>query len=169
MADDNSLSNIPKQQLLDLINNDNGVALTLDQVTLSDPVPFNYANRNTKVTLTAKPDTAFANSKDFYYNRLALTRLGYVGVVSTEPISSEQFLQIVSTEKKIQLIADEFEYFTMPVLETGEVGKITLIAKPNAIKWFGQIEADYIFGVPAGLGLLHTLIHVTLPSEDYLV
>lgn len=158
----------PKQQLIDLINTDNGTTLTLADVTLSDPSVVDYASRNTKVTVTSNPDSPYENTKDVYYNRLALTRLGYIGIITDIAISNDDFLNLISSNKQVQLLADEFQSFTIPVLEVGEIGKVTLIAKPTAIKWLGQVDAEYVFGVPAGFDALHTLIHVTLPADGYL-
>jgi len=167
MADYTVLTN-PQQQLIDLINQDNGSTLTLADVTLSDPSVVDYAGRNTKVTVTGNVDSPYENTKDVFYNRLALTRLGFIGIITDTPLTNEQFLDTISSNKQVKLLEGEFEPFTIPVLEVGAIGSVTLIAKPTAIKWLGQVDAEYVFGVPAGFDALHTLINVTLPADGYL-
>jgi hypothetical protein len=173
MDDEINVLRDPEEELIELINKDNitpkgSINLTLDDVELSDPVSVSYGGRNTRVTVKAKPSSKYTGTKDVFYNRLALSDLGYIGIISDEPISAQMILEMITSKKGISMLADDFEPIIIPYLEAGEALKINLIAKPTAIKWYGQTQADYAFGIPAGLGLLHELIHNTLPTQGYL-
>jgi hypothetical protein len=157
-----------KQELIDLINHDNHTTLTVDDVTFSAPTIVNYQGRNTQVTVSANPNSALSGSMNVFYNRLAVSGLGYIGVVSADAITPEEFLAMVSANKGIDLLAEEFEPFLVPVLEIGTVGQIALVAKTTAIKWYGQTTADYTFNLPPELALLSELVNITLPSQGYL-
>lgn len=157
-----------KQELIDLINHDNHTTLSADDVTFSAPSIVNYQGRNTQVTVTANPNTQFSGNMNVFYNRLAVSDLGYIGIVSADIISPDDFLAMISTNKGIDLLAEEFEPFIIPVLEVGGVAQIALVAKSTAIKWYGQTMADYAFNLPPELDLLHQLVNVTLPASGYL-
>jgi len=154
----------PNQQLVNLINRDNNKNFLLEEVLLSEPVPVVYNNRNTMITVTASPGSKYMGSKDFYYNRLSLNKFGYTGIMSEVPLTREDILGMVAIQKQVDLWPDEFETFIVPVLEEGEVGKIQLRAKSNAIKWLGETEIEYLFKLPDNLDLLHQLLHFTLPD-----
>jgi hypothetical protein len=159
----------PQQQLVDLINHDNKKNFALNDITLSVPIAVTYEGRNTKITVTANLGSKYFGSQDFYYNRLALNDLGYLGVLSETPLSMTDMLSMMSTQKRVDLWPDEFEPFTVPVLEEGEVGKIILRAKPAAIKWRGEVQVEYLFKLPDNVNALHQFLHYTLPSAGYLL
>lgn len=177
MADPISITTVPKQQLVELINQDNQMQLTLADVSLSDPVAGNFEFpqtdgsikiRNAKVTVTATDTSEYVGTKDVFYNRLALSDLGQVGIISSSPITSDQLLQIITSRKGIQMLADEFETILLPVLAVGATGRINLVAKATAVKWYGTLQVDYAFNLPPEMDILDHLINVILPSYNLL-
>lgn len=158
-----------KQQLLDLINASNASNVSLDDVDFSAPEFVFFSGRNSKIVVRAKASSPYAGEQDFYYNRLALSNLGYVGIVTDEPLSATKLLEIISQQKKVDLLADEFENLALPVLEQGDVLSITLKTKEQAVKWHGQVQVDIAFGLPSNLAAFHSFLHVTLPSAGYLL
>jgi hypothetical protein len=173
MADEINVLRDPEEELVELINKDNitpkgSINLTLTDVDLSDPVPVSYAGRNTRVMVRAKVGSNYIGSKDVFYNRLALSDLGYIGIMSDEPITAEKLLEMITSKKGISMLVDDFEPIVIPFLEAGEALKVNLIAKSTAIKWYGATQVEYAFAVPAGLGMLHELIHTLLPSQNFL-
>lgn len=172
MADTQSSITTPKQQLVDLINATNGSTLTIADVDFSDPVAGNYTLpeglRNARVTMTAAPGSEYTGSEELYYNRLALSDLGPIGIITPTPLTGEQFLQTLSSQIGVDLLAEEFESFAIPVLEIGIESIVTLVAKDTAIKWYGEVSVGYAFTLPVGLDVLDRLINVTLPAYHLL-
>lgn len=158
-----------QQELLDLINSSNSTDVKIDDVEITALEPANFADRNTKVVIRAKANTSFSGAQEFYYNRLALSQLGYLGIVTNEQLTVEKLLQIISSQKQIALLSEEFEDIVIPVLEAGGIGRAVLRSKAQAIKWHGEAEVDIAFGLPGNLDAFHTFLHVTLPSAGYLL
>ena len=157
-----------RQQLIDLINKDNGTNLRLQDVVLSPPTPVSQNGRNTKVVVSSVAGSGYAGSQDIYYNRISMSKLGYVGVLTDAPLTTSELLTMINAQKKIDLLAEDFQQILMPVLEVGDVGMITLRTKADAIKWWGETQVEIAFGIPDNIDLLHQFVNFTLPSPGYL-
>lgn len=167
----NAMEGLPRtpalQQLLDLINSDNSTSVTLDEVSVASPEAINFAGRNTRVMVTAKSDSPYAGDQEIYYNRLAVTKLGYIGILTETAISAQQLLAMISAQKGVELLAEEFEEIAIPVLEQYGSAPILLKSKAQAIKWHGQTEVEYVFGLPPNVELFRDFLHKTLPFDVF--
>jgi hypothetical protein len=159
----------PVQELINLINNDNQTTLNVTDVLVSPPIANDYGGRNTKVTLTASPSSQYSGVQDFYYNRISLSRLGVVELLLDSPLTAEEILPILSTQKGITILLPDFEPIALPHLDPFQTGTFTLVAKTSAIKWTGQVTVNVAMGLPNNLADLHHLVNVTLPSAGYLI
>ncbi len=157
-----------KQEVIDLINQVNTSNLTVNDVSFSLPAIVAYQSRNTKLTVSAVPGSAYAGSVDVYYNRLLLTDLGYIGIQTVAPLDFPGFLQAISAQENIDLLPEEFSPVTMPAIDDGGLATIQLVALSTALKWYGQTSADYALNLPPELPALHQMINVTLPAPGYL-
>jgi hypothetical protein len=162
------MSTTAKQELIDLINHDNNTSLQASDVTISAPEVVDYQGRNTKVVVSANPDTQFSGSMNIYYNRLSLPALGTLDASSPVPLTVSDFLTLLSNQKKIDLLAEEFDDIVLPDIQIGEVVKIPIVAKSGAIKWYGQTVADYTLGFPPEYDIFDHFVNVTLPSYNLL-
>jgi hypothetical protein len=158
----------PDALLLELINYDNNTNLTLDMVSLSVPLSVSGGARNTKVTVTAKPGSPYADNQDVFYNRINLSALGTLEFLSELPYDAPGLLAAINAEKGAYLYASDLEEFELsPVIQLGELKTFNLSAKPTSIRWIGTTPLSMVCGLPNNLSDFHVLMNTTLPEPGY--
>ena len=157
--------------LLGLINqaNPSSPVLSLNDVTFGFPQSDIGANYNTKITVSSVPGSGYFGTVDVFYHRIDLTELGqYLKVLSEEPFTSDLIIQSIGRNRVADLDVRDFEALTIPDLQIGDYGTITLTAEPKSLGWVGTTEVSLVLGLPENVDLLHTLMNFTLPSNGYL-
>lgn len=128
-----------KQDLLDLINQDNGTTLTLDDLVFANPTPaapdVEGGIQNTAIKVFGVESKGFAGQFVFKYRRIDLARL----FVGRDPVASvpagtallADVLRSLSERHGIEL--PEAEFMWQPPSEGSDVGIITPI--PTSLYW----------------------------------
>lgn len=128
-----------KQDLLDLINRDNGTTLTLDDLIFGSPSPaapdVEGGIQNTQIKVFGVESRGFAGQFVFKYRRIDLARL----FVGREPVAQvpagtallADVLASLSARYGVELPVAEFMW--QPPLEGSNVGTITPI--PTSLYW----------------------------------
>lgn len=83
-----------KENLLRLINRDNGTSATISQITFQSPLeyddPWDKNNRNTSVTVTGLPTSEYPGSYTFKYWRQSLHRIAEEFVVDMDELDRQE-------------------------------------------------------------------------------
>jgi len=159
----------PEQDLIALVNVDHGTNFTLDDVTLSAPMPVNYQGRNTKVTVTSKNRRKYIGQRDMYYNRIDLQEFTPIEVLMEDKITPALLIGQLNTENHIVFdINDLIDYSFLAQLQFGVVSNVTLIAKLTSLRWQGTAPADVVYGLPPNITALNHLVRDILPTPGYL-
>lgn len=148
MADDYSLPS--KQRLINLINDDNGSSLTEQQVTFSNPEVWNEYGRNTRVLLTANPESGLSGTRYFYYNRLNISVLlnqlsendFYVRV--DEPTTTYDLLNDILSRYGVFLSSADVRQD--PILPGATSALIR--TRANSYGWVGQVSVSILPTIP---------------------
>lgn len=110
-----------KENLMAMINRDNGTATAVDQLTFFLPLdyddPFDKNSRNTMVTVTGEPDSEYPGSFTFKYWRQSLDRIGDGHVVDLDQMEAAGFPTDTLDQIKMYLcqqleLIEEEVYFT---------------------------------------------------------
>ena len=128
-----------KQDLLDLINQDNGTTLTLEDLVFSDPSPATPdvvgGNQNSKITVFGVESRGFAGQFVFKYRRIDLARL-FVGrdPVASVPAGGATLANVLSSlSARYGVELPEAEFMWQPPAEGGDTGTVTPI--PTSLYW----------------------------------
>lgn len=128
-----------KQDLLDLINRDNGTTLTLDDVVFANPSPatpdVEGGIQNTQIKVFGVESKGFAGQFVFKYRRIDLARL-FVGrdPVAQVPAGTALLADVLkSLSERYGIQLPEAEFLWQPPAEGSTVGTITPI--PTSIYW----------------------------------
>ncbi len=130
--------------MLDLINQGNGSALTLESVTYGIPVVDVGGDRNTSITVNAVPGSDYSGSTNFLYNRAD------IGLVpsfrTTEFIVGDvehlsDFIDKLNYEYDINITEDDFVDVAVPPFEgtEDETIEVTLETTPGSLVFFGSL------------------------------
>lgn len=102
-----------QDQVLALINKDNDLQLTAEQVTLGLPANAVEGIPKVDVVVTAKPDFPYQGSVKVSYDRLFLAGLpalaGGIGVMTERNVTFEQFIGSINELYGINLSPDDLE------------------------------------------------------------
>lgn len=143
------------QNILDLMNADNGRALTMDQVAIGAPEVFEdpegINTRNTQITVSAvEGSTEFKGSQTLRYSRLALATIG--AAVAEYQSDAETTLEAIKAAVVAQLglIGDDVDFVetAMPVwgdeMIDGETAQLTLRAKADSHAYVGDLMVTVV-------------------------
>lgn len=120
----------------------NGKRLTFGPATVTTQF-----DRDTVVTVTGIPGRGYYGDVDLYYNRMDLTaEVGSFSFRSTEQHTRETVAQALARRYQLDIDPDDFEPFTVPVLEEGQSTDITLTVKADSIQWKGSIPVHLEYG-----------------------
>ncbi len=160
----------PELLLLELINYDNGTAITSDMVTFSEPQPVIEGERNTVITVSAAEGSPFEmGSQDLFYNRIALPALGALAFLSEDLFNAQTLLAAINSEKLAYLYLTDLEDFDLPQeLDVGEIHTFNLTARPSSIRWMGEASIEISVGLPNNIDVLGNLFNEILSAPGYL-
>ena len=132
----------PRQILVNLVNATNTFEhLDVDDVNFGTPEPITENSRNTKIVLTAKPESPYDTSQTFYYNRLDLAFI--FSQLSNEfardsVTTPAELIALVNARFKINLTSEDY---TISALPSG-AGTVVITAKAGSLNYHesGEIE-----------------------------
>lgn len=164
-----NFDNTPEQDLLDLINQDNDLNLTLDVVSLSLPIPVAEGDRNTRVIVTSNDRRRFIGYKDVYYNRISLNQFGTIELLAENAFTVDSALVALSDKLNVDLtLADIKDLSFLTTMSPTVVKTGLLTANPNSYRWTGSTMAEFCYGIPANIGDLSYLFRNILVDPNYL-
>ncbi len=145
-----------EKNVIDLINADNGTALTSAEISIGVPAAWDELtdtgsdtgnDRNTIVTVSAVANSGYKGSVDIRYYRLDLDVLrGGVALEHTKSESSTVQSVIDAIATQVDLIETELALFdetgtelsSLPALTVSKV--YTVRAKPESLCYIGQVD-----------------------------
>ncbi len=165
-----------KENLLRLINRDNGTDATLSQLTFQTPLeyddPWDKNNRNTSVTIVGIPTSEYPGSYTFKYWRQALHRIAEELVIDMDELDQNEIPNETIDDihayvcEQLKLIPDEVYITATEIPEfdwENPVHELYLTAKLNSYTYVRslklvlvrdtRIDLDDIFG-PGGDGVI---------------
>ncbi|MDH2154119.1 hypothetical protein [Stenotrophomonas sp. GD03657] len=138
------LSLPPRQVLAALINASNTEKLQVSDVDFGVPTVNSDHSRNTKIIVTAKPESPWDTYQAFYYNRMHIgddvfttlnTDFTYV-----EGMTKADLIAKINERWGINLTDDDY---TMSELPSGN-GTVTITAKPGSLNYIGAGDVRLI-------------------------
>ncbi len=143
--------------------------LTIDQVSISNPTPDAGLTWDTKVTVSALPNSEYSGQVDVFYNRIDLSAIGTdLGFMSETPFTADTVVSILNAMGNVALLDTDMGEFTIPNMNVGDIETVVLVANPDSLAWKGTVTVSLLFGLPPNVSILHQLMTVTLPSAGYL-
>lgn len=141
---------------------------TPETVTISPPQAVSGVGYNTKITVSAKPDSGYCGSVSVYYTRVALPAMGNsVSLVSEIPFTKESFLAALNAARATWLTPFDVEAVQLPLQETGVVLSVPVKAVGDGYGWIGSNTVTILIGIPKEADALHQLLHVTMSTLGY--
>lgn len=133
------------QILVDLINATNGTSLTLTDIDFSACAATGGGNRNTGVTITAKPNTGYTGHRDLTYDRVDLASIpGSRSKVFQlgSAVSAKDLLPALNAAYGLNLTTDDIIDDPMPTFTGGDPAEqepFTLRAKATSYIYRGSV------------------------------
>lgn len=124
-----------EKMMMDLINQDNNQSLSLAVVQLSAPSPAT-GNRNSTVTLSARPASGYVGVVPFFYDRLNLAEffVGGLEFVGTGITTTADLLPLINAQYQLQM--GETDIILEPIVD----GEVSLRAAPGSYLWIGEVD-----------------------------
>lgn len=131
--------------LMDKINAENLLSLSVDDFLFSAPVPatLTFSTVNTKVTLTPKVSSGFYNSRDIYYERLDLAQILHnqtVEIIVTTETLLSQLIPQINTLFGINLTSDDYNDTAIPAVVPGVEHSVVVQAKATSYLFIGTVN-----------------------------
>lgn len=176
---------VSEQIVLDLINNDNALTLSLAEVRLNAPVAQDGTTR-VGVTVRPVPGAGYGGSKEVFYNRVLLSDIPTLANGEDKEVDialSSDVLDFINTKYGVNL---GFEDVTVngadlgtlnsPIVQEYDVPLVfTITAKAASFVWAGEITLS-VMRVRQKLGSIVTVLELDglyaplpWPTEDYLI
>jgi len=139
-----------KQAVLNCLNETNGSLLTLSDVAFSSVSSGNFNGKNTKVTLTAVPDSGYTGTEDYSYNRLELTELDFnetqlgLNYIASNGQTIADIVSLINAFNQTKLTEADIQNWNTPVPHppSGQTLAITLQADPQSYAWVGSATVE---------------------------
>lgn len=153
------LTKTAKQNLLNLLNRDNGTDFTQSHLLISVPQPHSDPDNpfiNSEVTVTALAGSGFYGSVTLQYTRVDLAVLGGELTYTLERNTTLNDIRLAIALSQ-GVLADEltFDVPDVPVLSYGQSDTtIKLQAKGGSYCYIGQVDIKLINPIPVGARLL---------------
>lgn len=141
----NDLTRLPEVILVDLINRDNGTSLRVADVNFSIP-EVNLSGKNTRITVTAKPNVGYTGSATLTYNRINLNTIPANRVIifsATTETFIRDIISRINTKYLVNLTTNDFIDEPLPSFSLtvpGETLPFTLRAAPGSLIYNGFVE-----------------------------
>jgi len=140
--------------VLGLINADNGQSFTLDQISISAPAVFvdetGVNPRNTQIVATALEGSGMAGTQTFRFTRLDLFDRSENAIViqlgeatTLEEVKAQVVQQLEVADGEVQLSVSE-----MPAFEDSDSAVIQLVANESSYGYIGQIDVTLLKFIP---------------------
>lgn len=131
--------------LMDKINAENLLSLVADDFLFSAPVPatLTFSSVNTKVTITPKVSSGYYNTRDIYYERLAIDQIlnnHQVEVIVTTETLLSQLIPQINTLFGIYLSADDYEDTPIPAVVPGVEHSVVVQMKTTSYLFIGTVN-----------------------------
>lgn len=160
---------VSEQIVLDLINNDNALTLSLAEVRLNAPVPNGDTTR-VGVTVRPVPGAGYGGSKEVFYNRVLLSDIPTLANGEDRQVDialSSDVLDFINTKYGVNL---GFEDVTVngadlgtlnsPIVQEYDVPLVfTITAKAASFVWAGEITLS-VMRVRQALGSVVTVLEL---------
>jgi hypothetical protein len=142
--------------------------LSPESVSISIPEAVTGEGYNTKIIVSAKPDSGYYGSVPVYYSRINLAALGTnIGLVSEVPFTKESFLAALNEARQAWVTESDLETVALPLQTTGVVLSVPLHAVNENYGWTGNNTISIVIGLPKEANLLHQLLHTTMSGLGY--
>lgn len=140
--------------VLDLINTDNNLELTLDQVTLVPPSQPDPTEATTDMVVKALPEFQYGGSVNVTYDRLSLSEVilkaGGIGVLTERNVTFDQFIEHVAELYGINFGVGELEPVGEFNLNLGtDQQPVEVRAKDSSYAYYGAGEFTAYFNYVA--------------------
>lgn len=170
----------PEQIIIDLVNYDNGVSLTAGMLTFGTPTAL-LGEHNTQVIASATSCSRYMGSVRLVYNRVDLhTVPGNLSINFPAGTATRvsDLIPAINSAYKLNLTPADYIDGPLPerigscpfVRETFE-----LVAAPGSLVFIGFVTLCLEYDLRPSLsdlldklGILHTLLNITLPSNNYI-
>lgn len=157
-------------QLFQALNTENPppFPFTPESVRISPPEAVEGEGYNTKIIVSALPESGYYGSVPVYYSRIDLTNLGSgLGLESDIPFTKESFLAALNQARQSWVAESELEGLDLPFQQNGVVLTVPLAARSEAYGWTGSNTISILIGMPKKLNMLHQLLHTTMPGSGF--
>lgn len=139
-------SKLPKQVLLDLINEHNGTNLPETAVQFGTPALTGRDAIQTRITVSATPRSGYKGSVEFTYNRVNLSFMGTNEpdlVIETNEVNMHAMISFLNTTFGINLTVDDIEDSEIPPQEPDVNSFVPIIAKSGSLVWAGHHDLTF--------------------------
>jgi hypothetical protein len=134
----------PLEILVDLINFANGSALTLADISFSPATALLVGNRNTGITIKARPSSVYSGSRDLTYNRVDMAtipgqRSKQFNIEGAQSI--KDLIPQINAAYRLNLLPEDYFDDPLPVIDpTATVPyNFALRAKPGSYIYRGLL------------------------------
>lgn len=138
----------PRQILVNLVNATNpSENLVVEDINFGTPEVITENSRNTKITLTAKPDSPYDTSQTFYYNRMDLAFI-FAQLSNEFQRSSVSSIAdvIAAVNERFQINLTDEDY-TASALPSGD-GTVIITAKAGSLNYWQSGEIELVSSAP---------------------
>lgn len=126
-----------REVLIELINADDNLNVTVDDVTFGTPVRVTDPNppRNTILQITSKTESGFYGVKTINYNRMHISEIGTIQVERGAANSHVALLPAINTKYGLFLTAEDIVDQVIPAGQTGLI-TVPLQISPNSLSFY---------------------------------
>lgn len=161
------------ENVLALVNGDNGQAFTLEQISIGAPAVYvdetGVNPRNTQIEVTALPGSGMVGTQTHRFTRLDLAGLSQEAIVVQ--LAEDSTLEAVKAQVVAQLaVADSevaFSVSEMPAFEDSDEAVIELVAAEGSYGYIGQVSVTLVKFVPEPMQLSEALPNQDLNGFEY--
>lgn len=127
----------PREILVELINADDSLNVTVDDVTFGNPqrVTTPSPQRNTRLQITANTESGFYGVKTINYNRMHISEVGTIEVERGAANNHIALLPAINTKYGLFLTAEDIIDQVIPPEQTGLI-TVVLQINPNSLTFY---------------------------------
>ncbi len=152
--------------LIGLINEANSLSFPLreEAVTIGPPSQDISTIHNTRLPVTAVPDSGYQGVVDVFYNRIALSDTAIpAGLQSEDIFTPEVIMDQLNRHPAVPLEVVDVESFTVPDMQVGDIVTVQVTAESQSLGWIGTTSVSLLFGLPPNADDLYVVMNQTLP------
>ena len=119
--------------------------------------------RNSKIQITAKPNSGFKGSLWLHYTRESIGNVSLpTQNLSEGPITIQSILAALNKKLLVPITPDDVEFLTVPALSVGDICTLTLTPRSGSFAWIGSTEVSFLYGLPPNIDDISTIFNVDL-------